>query len=303
MIRVALVAGIAVWVGAALLLSEFRWFRHRPLVDRLAPYAPAAADRSVRSGLLSVQSFSEVVGPLSRSFGERFARLFGVDEELDIRLRRTHSTDDATSFRVRQVSWAGATLVACGLTASAIQPPAAAAVFLLAGGPVTAFLLLEQKVSKASEAWQRRVFLELPVIAEQLGMLLAAGYSMGAAISRVAIRGEGACAADLRRVVARMRHGLTEVQALHEWADLVDVDAVNRLVAILALNREAGDLGSMISDEARSIRREVQREQLERIERRNQQVWIPVTVATLIPGVILLAVPFVDALSSLSTSP
>jgi hypothetical protein len=32
------------------------------------------------------------------------------------------------------------------------------------------------------------------------------------------------------------------------------------------------------------------------MERRSQQVWIPVTVATLVPGVIFLSIPFIEAL-------
>ena len=122
-------------------------------------------------------------------------------------------------------------------------------------------------------------------------MLLSAGYSLGAALNRIAARGAGAVGRDLRRVGGRIRQGLSEVDALREWAALVDVDAVDRLVAVLALNREAGDLGRLIAEEARSIRREVQRELIETIERRGQQVWIPVTVATLVPGVLFLAVP------------
>ena len=51
-----------------------------------------------------------------------------------------------------------------------------------------------------------------------------------------------------------------------------------------------------------SIRREVQRELIEQIERRAQQVWIPVTVATLVPGAVLLAVPFIEALRLFSTT-
>ena len=38
------------------------------------------------------------------------------------------------------------------------------------------------------------------------------------------------------------------------------------------------------------------RETLDLIERRSQQVWIPVTVATLVPGVMFLAVPFIEAM-------
>jgi tight adherence protein C len=127
-------------------------------------------------------------------------------------------------------------------------------------------------------------------------MLLGAGYSLGAALSRLAARGKGACGRDLVRVTGRIRQGLTEVEALREWAGVADVDALHRLVSVLALNRQAGYLGRLISEEARSIRRDAHRRLVETIERRAQQVWIPVTVAALVPGVIFLAVPFIEAL-------
>ena len=69
---------------------------------------------------------------------------------------------------------------------------------------------------------------------------------------------------------------------------------------VLALNDDAGDIGRLLSEEARSIRAAVHRELIETIERRGQQVWIPVTVATLVPGVIFLAVPFIEALQVFS---
>ena len=72
------------------------------------------------------------------------------------------------------------------------------------------------------------------------------------------------------------------------------------MVGVLALNWEASDLGALISAEARSVRREVQRAEIEIIEKRAQQVWIPVTVATLLPGVIFMAVPFIDAMGKLT---
>jgi Flp pilus assembly protein TadB len=119
---------------------------------------------------------------------------------------------------------------------------------------------------------------------------------MAGAIGRIADRGTGNCARDLRRVRRRIQQGLSEIDALREWAQLADVPALDQLVSVLALNREAGDLGHLISDEARAIRQEVHRETLELIERRTQQVWIPVTVATLVPGVMFLAVPFIEAM-------
>jgi Flp pilus assembly protein TadB len=133
-------------------------------------------------------------------------------------------------------------------------------------------------------------------------MLLSAGYSLGGALNRVAARGRGCCARDLERVCRRVRQGLDEVDALREWAAVADVAALHRLVPVLALNREASDLGRLLSEEARSVRHDVHRAQLEAIERRSQQVWVPVTVAALVPGVVFVAIPFVAALRMYAAS-
>lgn len=299
--RVLAVVSLLAFAGMVLLLSEQRWVNRPKLTDRLAPYAPGFAS-VVRPGLLSVASFREVIAPLSQVVGERIARGFGISEELDIRLRRIHSPMDATTFRVRQLGWASAAFMLGTLTAVGFRLPALFAVLLVLGAPILTFLVLEQQIVGASSAWQRRLFLELPVIAEQLGMLMSAGWSLSAALNRVAERGSGNCSADLKRVSQRMRQGLTESEALQEWTDLAAVDALERLVSILALNREAADLGHLISEEARSIRRESQRELIEAIEKRTQQVWIPVTAATLVPGLLLMGIPFLDALNLFSAA-
>jgi hypothetical protein len=296
-IRLAVLSGLALWVGTTLLLSHVRWFSRPPLVERLRPYSPAGMAATGRRGsILSVESFRDVVRPLCRTLGERLARLFGVSEELGVRLERIHSPDDVTAFRVRQVGWSVAGFGTGTLLAIALRPPAPIALLFVVSGPLLGFLLPEQRVASASEAWQRRLRLELPVVAEQLAMLLSAGYSLGAALNRLAARGQGNVSRDLMRVCGRLRQGLTEIEALREWDDVADVEALHRLLPILALNREAADLGRLISEEARSIRKDTQRRLIETAERRAQQVWIPVTVAALVPGVIFLAVPFLEAL-------
>lgn len=295
MTRVVLVAGVLLWVGATLLLADLRWFRRPALAERLRPYAPGGLGRPGRSGVLSVDSFAETVGPLARAIGERIARVLGVAEDVELRLRRVHSPLDVTAFRVRQLGWSVAAFGAAGLVVAATGPSPPVALLLLAGAPLLGFLVLEQRLAVASERWQRRLFLELPVIVEQLAMLLSAGYSLSGAINRVAARGTGVCATDLARVSSRVRQGLTEAQALHEWAQLADVDALERVVPVMAMGREASDLGRLLGEEARAVRRDVQRELIETMERRGQQVWIPVTVATLVPGVIFMLIPFVEA--------
>ncbi len=205
------------------------------------------------------------------------ARAAGVGEDIAVRLERIHSPLDPTGFRLRQLGWAvfgfGAGAILAALVGQ--QAPVVALLFLL-GGPVLAFLIVEQQLSTASARWQRRIFLELPVVSEQLGMLLGAGYSLGAALNRVAAARsrapspqiwrssrDASAKASLRSTLCASGRRSPAVEPLH------------RLVGLLALNREAGDLGRLIGEEARSIRREVQRELLEQIERRSQQVWIP----------------------------
>ncbi|MGH8910443.1 MAG: type II secretion system F family protein [Egibacteraceae bacterium] len=285
------------WVGVTLLLSRLRWFARPSLVERLRPYTPGGMVPGGRRGILSLESFRDAVAPFSRAAGERVARLLGISEDLDVRLRRVHSDCDPTAFRVRQT---GAALAGFGvgalLTLALPSPPVLIGLLLIAGCPLLAFLILEQQVAVASQRWQRRLQLELPVIAEQLAMLLSAGFSLGGALNRIAARGRGCCARDVARVCQRMRQGLPEERALREWAEIAQVPALDQLVPVLVLNREASDLGRLLSDEARAIRRDVQRRLVEAMERKAQQVWIPVTVAALIPGVILMAIPFITAL-------
>jgi tight adherence protein C len=300
--RLAVVCGLVLWVGLSLVLSQLRWFTRLRLADRLRPYAPGSAGSTPPRPALSVDSFRDVIGPLCRGVGERIARALGVTEELAVRLERLHSPLDVTAFRLRQVGWSLAGLAAGAALTALIRPPALPALILVLAGPFLAFLILEQRLASASDGYKRRLFLELPVVAEQLAMLLSAGYSLGAALNRLAARGNGCAARDLARVCGRIRQGLSEIEALREWAAIADVEALNRLLPVLALNREASDLGRLVSEEARTIRRDAHRLLIETIERKAQQVWIPVTVAALVPGVLFLVVPFMEALRLFSQS-
>jgi tight adherence protein C len=299
--RPLLLATVVGWAGATLLLGRLRWFRRPALADRLRPYLTASRSERPRPTGWSLDAFRAVLGPPARSAGSRLSQLFGVSEEVAVRLARIHSPLDVTAYRLRQLGWVVGATAAALLAGVAVRPPLPVALLVVLGAPLLAFLLVEQDLARRSAAWQRRTFLELPVVTEQLGMLLSAGYSLGGALGRLSRRSDGTIAADLRRVVGRTRQGVPEHAALAEWAELVAVPAVDRLVGVLALDREASDLGRLLTDEARNDRAEVHRELVESIERRGQQVWIPVTVATLVPGVLLLAVPFVEAMRLFTT--
>lgn len=284
------------WLGATLALSPIRWMSRRSLLERLDPYEPGGAGPGRERRALSAATFGEVVGPAARIVGDRVVAAVGIRESIADRLDRLHHHESPTQFRLRQVALAGAALLAGAVLATLASPPPLVVILLVIGLPVLVILMVEQRLISADERRRQDLLLELPVVAEQLGMLLSAGYSLGSALSRLAERGQGVSGADLRLVTARIGHGTPTAAALNDWARTCGVDAVGRLVSVLALNEHAGDLGRLVTGEARTIRRDVHRRQIESIERRSQQVWIPVTVAALVPGAIFIAVPFVEAL-------
>ncbi|MEZ5383265.1 MAG: type II secretion system F family protein [Microthrixaceae bacterium] len=293
MTRIAALAFLGLFAGSVLVIGSFPRLNPAPLHQRLGPYLPGATQRRAPT----LMGLRALVAPWARSWGDSLARLVGLDDDIADRLARLHRDDDPTAFRVRQLMWSVLGLTAGGALAAIIRLPWSMAAFVVLASPLLVFLLTEQQLARADEGRRTQVLHELPVVAEQLAMHLSAGYSLSASVARLGRRSSGACAQDLRGVSRRIRGGTAELAALREWAQLSKVDAVSRLVGVLALNQEAGDLGALIGMEARSIRREVHRELMETIERREQLVWVPVTVATLVPGVIFLVVPFIHALS------
>lgn len=282
-------------VGCVLLLADMPWFRQRPLVDRLRPYCAGTAPHQRRHP--GPATLTQVLGPIAHSLGARLSRALGVTTDLGRRLEVAGSDLDPQGFRLRQLAHAIAALAAGGSLVLWWSPNVPVALVVVLGTPALTLLLHEQRLSAAGSRRRRRLHAELPVVVEQLGLLLSAGYSLTSALTRLSRRTNGVAAEDLRRVLLRIRHGLTEHAALAEWAESSELEAVDRLTRVLALHREAGDLGLLISEEARAVRAESQRELIETIERRAQLVWIPVTVATLVPGLVFLAVPFVSAMS------
>ena len=289
---------VVFFIGLTLVFAEFRWFQRVGLAERLDHYTPKGKRKT--TGVLSGSSFREVVVPLAHAIGERVSSALRVGEELSIRLERIHSPIGVAGYRVRQVGWAATSFGSAVIISMIARLPAVVSMGLVLGAPLLAFLVLEQRTISASNRWQRRLRMELPVMTEQMAMLVSAGWSLGASMARISKRGTGLCSKDLKMVLARIRQGLSEVEALREWAKRADIDPLYRLVSVLSLNSEATDLGKLISEETRAMRREAQRELIESIERRCQQVWIPVTAATLVPGVMLMSVPFINALTLFS---
>jgi tight adherence protein C len=298
MIQALEVSGWAIAaMGASLVLAEVPWFRRTRLIDRLAPYSRR---RPSSIGAGPAGSIRQVIAPGIDRWGDRLSAALGVRHDLATRLDRAGLTITPSEFRLRQATRGLIALLIGAATVVALRPAGLLATSALLALPMLVVIGEEHRVSRAVERRRDRISAELPVVAEQLGLLLSAGHSLPSAIGRLAVRSDGAIAADLRQVARRVRQGLSASDALGEWAELSGVDAIDRLVAVLRLHDDAGDLGSLIAQEARTIRAAAHRDLLEVIERRSQLVWVPVTVATLVPGLIFLAVPFMSAMAQVT---
>lgn len=291
-------AGVAMFSGALVLLAGVRQLRRTPLAERLAPYAPPTTSGPRRT--TGPGAVSEMLSPLADSFGRRLGRASGIRTDLDTRLVRAGRTVPASDFRMAQFTRVLAAFASVAVLLVLARPGVGVTLLALVGIPLLVALAQEQLLDNEARRRTATIELQLPVVAEQLGILLGAGLSLSSAMDRVARRSNGVVAEDLAAVVRKTRQGRSEIDALREWSDTTEAEGLARLVGVLALHREAADLGSLISVEARGIRAATHRQLLETIERRAQLVWVPVTVATLVPGLLLIGVPFVSAMSQVT---
>ncbi len=285
----ALVPGAA---GIAMALTLLSPFRVPALVTRLLPHQPGSASRRPRPPLVGL------LAGLAEDAGRRVATALGTRDDLDRRLLLAESGLSPGEQRLRQALAALAAMAVATLAAGALRASPAAVATAALGAGAAMVVAVDVQLSSTAAAAQRRIRAELPVVAEQLAMLVSTGSSLASALARVGERSPGRMGRELTRVTNRIAHGVDDHVALREWAAALEIDALDRLVAVLTLDRRTGDLGRLVSAEASALRDDAHRDLLARLDRRAQQVWIPVTVATLVPGLVLLLVPFLAAIRS-----
>lgn len=289
---------VLIGIGASLVLAAVPWFSRTAMTTRIGPYLPNGAHldpaRANRIGL------RETLAPTLEWLGRILNRALGVVTDLPIRLQRAGLDTDPYDFRLRQMAFGVLSLIISAVLWVMLPVPLVLGSAILVALPTIAVLAVEQWLNHRIDRRTERLGTELPVIIEQLGMLVSAGYSLTSAVAHIAVRGSGVVASDFVTVTTEIRRGVPPADAFSDWANTTGMPAVDRVVAVLALNSEASDLGSLISAEARSIRAAAHRDLLETIEKRSQLVWIPVTVATLVPGLIFLAVPFYAAMAKVT---
>ena len=150
-----------------------------------------------------------------------------------------------------------------------------------------------------ARAERRRIEGELPLAVEKLAVYLASGYSLSAALARL---GEqvGASAPVFSLMSNGVRSGMSAADAAVEAARRWPGPAMARLAALLEGGAGGADMVKAARSTAAGLRAEAHRDALAAMEKDSQKIWIPITIAALVPGVVMIFVPFVAVLRTVA---
>lgn len=141
----------------------------------------------------------------------------------------------------------------------------------------------------------------MPAEIEKLAVYLAGGYSLVGATTRVAERTKSPCA-EIFEIIARGLKGGEEISvAVSQARELFEAPSLARLANVLEGALYGADLVKAARSEAAAQREAIHRLALAEMEKNSQKIWIPITIAALVPGIVLIFVPFVAVMRAVTS--
>ncbi|MDA8261405.1 MAG: hypothetical protein M0Z47_01100 [Actinomycetota bacterium] len=259
--------------------------------------------------LLAASALALAAAPPQRELRRR-SRLLGIGarpgESIAIRVRfdtvvariaEAVSGPQGTSRAGGGALVAAATCMALALGLLAVGRDGLAIPAALAGAaalatPVGAQLARARRERRAMEA-------ELPLAVEKLAVYLASGFSLSAALTRLGEQ-EGAAGRAFALIGNGVRSGLSAAEAGAEAAKRWPGPAMTRLATLLEGTTGGADMVRAARSAAAGLRAEAHRGALAAMEKDSQKIWIPITIAALVPGVVMIFVPFVAVMRSVA---
>ncbi len=191
------------------------------------------------------------------------------------------------------------TAVATGLALGLVSSRVATATLALSG--VIAGLIVAHALNQGA-ARVRAIDASMPAEIEKLAVYLAGGYSLVGALSRIAERSKSPCTEIFEAVARSMRGGGALSDALAAAQEGSSIPSLTRLTKVLEGALYGADLVKAARNEAASQREDLHRRALAEMEKNSQKVWIPITIAALVPGIVLIFVPFVAVMKAVTGS-
>jgi tight adherence protein C len=287
-------------IGLTIAVAASPPMRRVTLDARLAPYLRDARPSRLLDGTRTVTPFptlERLLGPVLRDLAGRIDAAVGGALSVRRRLDAAGSTMTVEQFRVEQVLWGGAGLLA-GIFLAALSAARGGgrsplgflilAVVLLGAGVMVRDWLLTNEVSRR----EARMAAEFPTIAELLALAVGAGEGPIGALERVATLSHGELSRELGAALADARAGASVVVALERMAARTSVPALSRFVDGMAIAVERGTpLADVLRAQAGDAREGGRRALLEAGGRKEIAMLVPVVFIVLPVTVVFALFP------------
>ncbi|HJQ42478.1 MAG TPA: type II secretion system F family protein [Jatrophihabitantaceae bacterium] len=269
------------------------------LIDRVAPYladapAPSRLLAPPSTGSAPFVTVRRLLGPTLGDVVRAVDRMVGGTASVRRRLRGLNRGGTVEEFRIEQVIWSCAGLLAGVIVVGGAQSAAGALDPVLVtlgglGGAIAGVFARDYELSRAVIRRERAVLAELPVVADLLALAVTAGEAPAEAIARVCRLTDGEIARDLDGALAHARTGTPVTTALTAAAERSTCEPFARFVSGIVVAIERGTpLADVLRAQAGDVREVSKRALLEAGGRKEISMMLPV-VFLLLPVTVLFA--------------
>lgn len=280
LVRTLSVAGCL--VGSILVLSHVKALTRRSRYERVAefflPKAPSSLD--------PITHLKSYQGKLLRPVFEKLSK----DAKLSSLSLAFRKAVGGLNVQYAAIGLAVLALVAI------ITKSATSALFAGILSPLLLLVLKSLRIYQDESARIRELKDGLPLYIEQISSFVASGLSIQSALDRYPKTIKGPWSVPSLRISAEIRRGANPGRAMGLVVAQYRLDDFGHLIRLLEANYSSPELPALLDEQSRSLRRRQQLELTEKLSKRAQAVWIPVSVAALVPGIIFVMIPFVSAL-------
>lgn len=290
--------GLIGGIGLAVVVSGLPPLRRPQLIDRLSPYL---RDTAAPSRLLSeidlhtpFPTLERIVWPVARRAAIRLERWLGATSSVRRRLIAAGREPSVEQFRVEQVIWGAAGLLAAVVVSVALiasgraASPLALAGFCLAGA-IGGVIARDAALSRAIGHRDALLLAEFPTIAELLALAVSAGEGPIGSLERATSSSRGELARELRRVLDDTRTGVPLTDALGRLSERTALPPIARFVDGMIIAIERGTpLADVLRAQAADARASAKRALLESGGRREIAMLLPV-VFLILPVTVVFA--------------
>lgn len=287
--------GLLLAVGLILAVRSSPPLRPIRLVDRVAPYVGDAPQPSRLLGAgPETASWRTLVAPALAALTRTLDRVVGGRASVRRRLAGLGRDGTVEDFRIEQVVWGAAGLLAgggavaaLGVARGGVSPllTVAAAVVGLVTGVLGRDWWLTQSLTRRED----RMMTEFPIVADLLALAVVAGEAPGAALTRVCRLVDGELSRDLGGALARARAGEPLTRALSDLAEATTLEPFGRFLSGLVVAIERGTpMADVLRAQSADVREVRKRALLEAGGRKEVAMMVPV-VFMILPVTVLFA--------------